>query len=71
MIREDPLVRLEGGMAMLAWLEANIATILIGFALAAVVALAVRKLARDMRAGRSACGCGCQNCAARGECHKK
>ena len=56
---------------MLLWLKANLATIVIGLILAAVVALIIYRLVEDRRKGRSSCGCGCSNCAMQGECHKQ
>ncbi len=57
---------------MLAWLEANVSTILVGAVLLAVVVLAVRKLIRDRREGNSPCGCGgCDGCAACGKCRRQ
>ncbi|MBO4305909.1 MAG: FeoB-associated Cys-rich membrane protein [Clostridia bacterium] len=54
---------------MLEWLSANIATILISLALAAVVGLAVGKLIRDRK--RSGCSCGCSDCPMKGKCCEK
>jgi hypothetical protein len=47
---------------MFTWLSANLASLLVGLVLLSVVALAARKLIRDHRAGRHACGCGCGSC---------
>lgn len=38
--------------------------------LAAIVAGIAVKMVKDKKAGKSSCGCGCANCALRGECHK-
>ena len=47
---------------MISWLAANLATILVGLLLLVCVALVIRKLIRDRRAGRHACGCDCGGC---------
>ena len=47
---------------MIAWLSANIWTILITAALALVVALIVVSLIRDRRRGKHVCGGNCANC---------
>ncbi|MCD7859333.1 MAG: FeoB-associated Cys-rich membrane protein [Firmicutes bacterium] len=54
---------------MLAWLSANIGTILICAALLALVAAILAGLRRDRKAGKSSCGCGCAGCAMCGQCH--
>ena len=58
-------------MGFFSWLSENIATLLIVAALIATVALIVRKLVRDKKAGRSSCGCGCAGCPMSGACHKQ
>ena len=55
---------------MLAWLSANIGTIIVAVIVAAAVAAVVIKMVRDKRQGKSSCGCNCSACAMRGECHK-
>ena len=55
---------------MVQWFEQNLGTLVIGLAVLAVVALIVWKMAKDKKNGRSSCGCGCANCAMRGQCHK-
>ncbi|MCD8390874.1 MAG: FeoB-associated Cys-rich membrane protein [Firmicutes bacterium] len=44
-------------------------TILVVFALAAVVTLIIRAMIRDKKRGKSSCGCGCANCQSAGMCH--
>ncbi len=56
---------------MMEWLSANGGTILGVIVLAAVVALVIRSIVNDKKAGRSSCGAGCANCAMKGSCHKK
>lgn len=53
---------------MIAWLGANIGTILVVLMVAAVMALAIRSIRRDKKKGAS-CGCGCSGCAMSGTCH--
>ena len=55
---------------MLTWIGENIANIIICIALAAIVALAVRTLIKNKKAGKSSCGCGCSSCPMSGACHK-
>ncbi|MGN0518922.1 MAG: FeoB-associated Cys-rich membrane protein [Acutalibacteraceae bacterium] len=54
---------------MLLWLKANLATIIISVILVITVALVIRKMIKDKRQGKSSCGCGCANCALKGQCH--
>ena len=53
---------------MLAWLSANLSTIIISAIWLAIgIAISVY-LINQKRKGKSACGCGCENCALRGGC---
>lgn len=56
---------------MLAWLSANIGTILIALALVCVVALVIVKMCRDKKKGRSSCGGNCGHCPMGGSCHSR
>ena len=56
---------------MMELLSSNWGTILVVLILAVVVALIVRVIARDKKAGRSSCGAGCSGCAMKGSCHKR
>ncbi len=56
---------------MLAWLSANVGTILIVLALIAVVTGVIVKMVNDRKKGKSSCGCNCAHCAMRGACHPK
>ncbi|MCI8590367.1 MAG: FeoB-associated Cys-rich membrane protein [Clostridiales bacterium] len=56
---------------MLDFLLDNGGTIAVGFLLAAAVCLIVLKMRRDRKKGRTACGCGCQDCPSNHMCHKK
>ena len=55
---------------MLDWIIQNLANIVICLVLILAVTLAVVKLVRDKKAGRSSCGCGCgcPDCSAHGTC---
>jgi len=57
---------------MLEWLAENIGTILITAGLIVIVALIIRSIVRDKKAGISSCGVkcgGCGACAMAGKCH--
>ena len=59
---------------MIAWLQANIGTVLICAALVAVVTLIIVGMVRDHRKGKSSCGGGCGSCSGcpmGGDCRKK
>ena len=62
---------------MLSWLQANIGSIVVVFVLLIVVALIVRRLVLDKKAGKHicggscvSCGGGCSGCPMHGQCHK-
>lgn len=57
---------------MLAWFVENLGTIVISLILIAIVSLIIVKMIRDKKSGKSTggCGCGCENCAMHGKCHK-
>ena len=54
---------------MLAWLSANIGTIIVAVILLAVVAAISAKLIYDKKKGKSSCGSNCSKCAMAGKCH--
>ncbi len=54
---------------MLQWIEANLSTILICFALIVIVAMIVWHLVQQKKQGKSSCGCNCAHCAMSGSCH--
>lgn len=63
---------------MLSWLQTNLLTLAVGLILLLVVALIVRRLVLDKRAGKhicggscGSCGGGCGNCPMQGQCHGK
>ncbi len=53
---------------MLAWLSANLINIVLIAVIALVVALLIRGMIRDRKAGKSACGGSCASCGACGGC---
>ncbi|MCM1150126.1 MAG: FeoB-associated Cys-rich membrane protein [Butyricicoccus sp.] len=53
---------------MLAWLAANLGTIVVCALVLVIVALAARTLIRDKKQGRSPCGGSCSGCAGCGGC---
>ncbi len=55
---------------MMNWLAANWASLLVGLALAAIVAAVVAKMIWDKKHKKSACGCSCSGCAGAQYCHK-
>ncbi len=57
---------------MLEWIASNIGTILITAGLIVIVALIIRSIVKDRKAGISSCGAkcgGCGACAMAGKCH--
>lgn len=55
---------------MLTWLTANLGTIIITMILAGIVVTIIVNMKKAKKQGRHSCGCGCQNCAMHGMCHK-
>ena len=56
---------------MLDFLIENIATIITLLIVVLVVGLAVFKIIKDKKQGKSSCGCGCQGCALSDKCKGK
>ena len=56
---------------MLPWLSENLATIIIGALVFALLTFVTVRLIKNKRAGKSTCSCGCGGCAMQGVCHKK
>lgn len=63
---------------MLPWLQTNLGSIVVVLVLLGVVALIVRRLILDKKAGKhicggscGSCGGGCQGCPMAGKCHSK
>lgn len=54
---------------MLAWLSANIGTILITLVLIAIVVGISEYLIKQKKQGKSSCGANCAHCAMHGNCH--
>ena len=55
---------------MLAWLTANLGTIVVSLILICIVAAIIIGMVRDKKKGKGGCGCGCEHCAMHGKCHK-
>ncbi len=55
-------------MILLSWFQNHIGTIAVALAVTALFAVIIRKLIRDKKQGKTACGCGCSACAMRGQC---
>ncbi len=53
---------------MLAWLSANLVNIVLVAVIVLIVALLIRGMIRDRKAGKSACGGNCASCGACGGC---
>ena len=54
----------------MAWLSQHIGTILLAVGVAALLGLIVWRMIANKKAGKSSCGCGCQSCAMKDQCHK-
>ena len=53
---------------MLAWVSANLANIAVAAVLLLIVGLALRRMIRNRKAGKSSCGCDCASCPSCGSC---
>ena len=60
----------KGSDHMLAWLSANLINIALVVFIALIVALLIRGMIRDRKAGKSSCGGNCAACGACGSCGK-
>ncbi len=56
---------------MILFLKENLATIIVLLIVMFLVVLAVFKLVRDRKKGKSSCGCGCSGCPMKDSCHSK
>lgn len=56
---------------MLAWITANLVTILVCLVLLLIVMLVIAYLIRNKKRGKTSCGCDCAGCALHGSCHPK
>ena len=54
---------------MLAFLKANIATIIVVLLVAAAVGFAIYIMIKNKKAGKSSCGCNCAGCPNAGSCN--
>ena len=55
-------------MEMLAWLSANWINLILIAVLTLIVALLIRGMVCDRKAGKRSCGCNCASCGACGGC---
>jgi hypothetical protein len=55
---------------MIAWLSANWGTVVVAAVVVAIVGVVVWRMIADKKAGKSSCGCGCEGCAMKDQCHK-
>jgi len=55
---------------MMNWLSLSWASLLVGFAVVAVLATLGAKMIRDKKNNKSACGCSCSGCQGASYCHK-
>ena len=46
-------------------------TIIISLVILAAVAGIIASMVKDKKNGKASCGCGCERCAMKGECHKR
>ncbi len=56
---------------MWTWILNNIATLLVGVLLLAVVVAILAYMVRNKKKGKSSCGSSCSNCPMGGRCHQK
>ena len=56
-------------MPFFSWLSANLATVLIGVVLAAILTAVAVYLIRTKKQGKSTCSCGCGGCPMKDSCH--
>jgi len=55
---------------VLSYISQNLASIVTGAIVFAVVTAAVAKMIKDKRNHKSSCACGCANCPSAGRCHE-
>lgn len=53
------------------WIQSNLATILVGVVVIAIVAIVACKLVRDKKNHKSSCLGGCSGCPSSGMCHPR
>lgn len=56
---------------MFDFLVNNASTIIVGAAVAALLAFVIIKMVKDKKKGKSSCGCSCAGCPSAGACHTK
>ena len=56
---------------MLDFFAENYGTIIAALAVAGIVAASVITMIRNKKKGKSSCGCGCEGCAMKSQCHSK
>ena len=56
-------------MSILAWLSANLLTVILSILIAVLFVLTIVHLVRSRKQGKSTCGCGCAGCPHSGACH--
>ena len=52
------------------WFTENLGTVIVAAIVAVVCGLIIWRLIANKKAGKSSCGCGCQGCAMKDQCHK-
>ena len=56
---------------MLAWISANLTTLIVAAVLAAIlIAIVVSMIRKHKKGGSVGCGCGCEHCAMSEQCHR-
>ena len=58
-------------MLFINFVSQNLGTIVVGAAVLSLVVLLILKLAKDKKAGKSGCSCGCSSCPMSAQCGKK
>ena len=56
-------------MYLLAWLSANLLTVILAGLISVLFFLTIAHLVRSQKQSNGTCGCGCAGCSHRGACH--
>jgi len=56
---------------MLEWIKGNFPTIFTAAVITALIVLAMIKLIKDKKTGKSSCGCCCDRCSSANICHRE
>jgi hypothetical protein len=64
-----PSKEFGGRHIMIEFLSNNLATIVVGLILLAIVIAIVYSMVKNKKNGKSNCGCGCEHCASSAVCH--